>query len=70
MSEPVITESLISRQPILDTQQNLVGYELTLISPVAEAYRSRVSTLLCAAYAEPGIRSALWRSSAFLRVYL
>ena len=70
MSEPVITESLISRQPILDTQQNLVGYELTLISPVAEADRSRVATLLCAAYAELGIRSALGRSTAFLRVDL
>lgn len=70
MSESVISESLISRQPILDTQQNLVGYELTLLSPVAGADRSRVATLLCAAYAELGIRSALGRSTAFLRVDL
>jgi len=70
MSELAITESLISRQPILDGQQNLVGYELTLLSPTAEPDRSRVATLLCAAYAELGIRSALGRSTAFLRVDL
>jgi len=70
MSELPITESLISRQPILDAQQNLVGYELTLLSPTAEQDRTRVATLLCAAYAELGIRSALGRSTAFLRVDL
>ena len=70
MSELAITESLISRQPILDAQQNLVGYELTLLSPTTEPDSTRVATLLCAAYAELGIRSALGRSTAFLRVDL
>ena len=49
MSELAITESLISRQPILDAQQNLVGYELTLLSPTTEPDSTRVATLLCAA---------------------
>jgi len=70
MSELAITESLISRQPILDAQQNLVGYELTLFSPSTQQDRTRVAALLCAAYAELGIRSALGRSTAFLRVDL
>lgn len=68
MSESVLNESLLSRQPILDAQQNLVGYELALLSETDAHDHSRAATLVCAAYAELGIRSALGRNTAFLRV--
>ena len=73
MSESSINEALLSRQPILDTLQELIGYELTLQPatdtnvPSAHA-RSRAAMLVCAAYAELGLRSALGRSMAFLQV--
>ena len=61
-------QSLLSRQPILDTQQHLVGYELTL-QPARGVYdKSHVAMLVCAAYAELGICSALGQSTAFLPV--
>ncbi|WP_301101757.1 HDOD domain-containing protein [Propionivibrio sp.] len=73
MSDSAINEALLSRQPVVDLQHELFGYELSLQSP-AEASRpatydrSRAATLVCAVYAELGIRSALGRSKAFLRV--
>ena len=75
MSESAIYEALLSRQPVLDLQQELVGYELTLLQPtdahITGAHdSSRAATLVCAVYAELGIRSALGRSKAFLRVDL
>ncbi len=72
MTEPVRNESLLSRRPILDQHQELVGYELTLLAAVdagsSGLARSRASMLVCAAYAELGIRSALGRTKAFLPV--
>lgn len=68
-----INNDLLSRQPVLDQQHKLVGYELALHSP-ADAARhpafatSQAATLVCAAYADLGIRSALGQSKAFLRV--
>src|ERR1035437_5569862 len=70
MSELAINKSLLSRQPILDTQQNLVGYELSLLSVPEARDRSHAATLVCATYAELGIRSALGRNIAYLRVDL
>ena len=73
MSESSINEALLSRQPILDTLQELIGYELSL-QPATDAsapsahVRSRAAMLVCAAYAELGLRSALGTSMAFLQV--
>jgi EAL and modified HD-GYP domain-containing signal transduction protein len=55
-----MNDALLSRQPILDRQQALVGYELSLGSSAGE--------LVCAAYAELGVRSALGSNRAFLCV--
>ncbi|HYN38700.1 MAG TPA: HDOD domain-containing protein, partial [Rhodospirillales bacterium] len=72
MNESAANESLLSRQPILDQQQELVGYELTLVPAVdnelSSPHRSRAAALICATYAELGIRSALGRHRAFLPV--
>ena len=71
MSEHLLNETYLSRQPILDLQQELVGYELRLQSAGnAEAGNSRgnAAVLVCGAYAELGIRSALGRHRAFLRI--
>ncbi len=65
-SEFAINEALISRQPVLNRQQELVGYELTL-QPAADAHtRSSSAMLVCAAYAELGVQTALGQNTAFL----
>ena len=68
MTDPSISPALLSRQPILDVKEELVGYELTLQATPAISAASRAAALVCAAYAELGIRSALGRNTAFLRV--
>ena len=68
MTDPSISLALLSRQPILDVKEELVGYELTLQATPAINAASRAAALVCAAYAELGIRSALGRNTAFLRV--
>ena len=71
MSETTINETLLSRQPILDQQQELVGYELSL-QPADAPYtcslhdRARAAALVCATYAELGVHRALGRNTAFL----
>ena len=65
-------ELLLGRQPVLDQHQKLVGYELMLQLEAGDktppTYNpSRAAMLICAAYAELGIRSALGRNIAFLR---
>lgn len=67
--------ALLGRQPIVDAQQQLVGYELTLQAPAPEpgdgvppATAATAAALICATYAELGIRTALGRSTAFLRM--
>jgi EAL and modified HD-GYP domain-containing signal transduction protein len=70
MSEVAVHESLLSRQPILNVQEDLVGYELTLQPAREDEGCSRAATLVCAAYAELGVRSALGQATAFLPVDL
>ena len=70
MSEASVHESLLSRQPILNSQEDLVGYELTLQPAPGEEDNARAATLVCAAYAELGVRSALGQATAFLPVDL
>lgn len=73
MNDSILNETYISRQPILDGNQELIGYELMLLpakaslSPLSGG-PSRAAMLICAAYAEFGIRSALGRHTAFLRI--
>lgn len=69
MTETTLNETYLSRQPVLDLQQELVGYEL-LLQPAGGAGNSpeNAAMLVCGAYAELGIRSALGRHKAFLRV--
>ena len=67
MCQSFVHESMLSRQPIQNTQLNLVGYELTL-QPACDVHDiSRSPTLVCAAYAELGVCSALGQSTAFAR---
>ena len=71
MSDTAFNDTLLSRQPILDQQQDLVGYELSLQpadTPYASSVhdRARAAALVCAAYAELGVRRALGRNTAFL----
>ncbi len=72
MTETTLNETYLSRQPVLDLQQELVGYEL-LLQPAGSAGGTgnspeNAAMLVCGAYAELGIRSALGRHKAFLRV--
>ena len=73
MNENVINDALLSRQPVLDPNHELVGYELKLQS-VADAAlppaydASQAAALICAAYADLGINSALGKNIAFLRI--
>lgn len=68
MTDPAIRPTLLSRQPVLDAQEELVGYELSLQPAPTISATSRAAALVCAAYAELGIRGALGRNTAFLRV--
>ncbi len=72
MSEPGLNDTYLSRHPILDLQQELVGYELQL-QPSGEAAsngkdKENAALLICSAYAELGIRNALGHKKAFLRI--
>ncbi|MDR0578897.1 MAG: HDOD domain-containing protein [Candidatus Accumulibacter sp.] len=64
-------EAYLSRQPILDLREDLIGYELL---PQADGdgtgrhLPADAAMLVCAVYAELDVRSALGRHKAFLRV--
>lgn len=70
MNQSAMGESFLSRQPVLNHQDDLVGYELMLMGEPANPSSAHASAamLVCAAYTELGIRSALGRNTAFLRV--
>jgi c-di-GMP-related signal transduction protein len=75
MNESTLNDILLTRQPVLNLQQNLVGYALSLQTPIdnssANGYTpSHAAALVCAAYAELGMRSALGNNKAFLGVDL
>ncbi|MDR1934267.1 MAG: HDOD domain-containing protein [Candidatus Accumulibacter sp.] len=61
-------ETYLSRQPILDPRQDLVGYELSLRAGDDQGTPANAAMLVCAAYVELGVRSALGRHKAFLRI--
>jgi EAL and modified HD-GYP domain-containing signal transduction protein len=60
-------KTYLDRQPILDPRQEVVGYELTLQAGREET-AGHSALLVCAASAELGVRIALGRRKAFLRV--
>ena len=68
MSVSALDHVLLRRQAILDAKSELVGYSLALAegSPPALPENTRVAALVCAAYAELGIRSALGQKLAYL----
>lgn len=72
MTTTTLNETYLSRQPVLDLQQELVGYELQLQSAGSTAEAGdrweNAAVLVCGAYAELGVRSALGRHRAFLRI--
>lgn len=72
MSDPALDDTYLSRHPVLDLQHELFGYELRLqTSGDAVSVRKDkedAALLICSAYAELGIRRALGRKRAFLRI--
>lgn len=70
MNAPDLHNFLLSRQPILDSQDILVGYALSLRSHGDNGDRvqvhARTAALVCAAYAEFGLRSAFGQNKAFI----
>ncbi|MFT3849766.1 MAG: EAL domain-containing protein [Propionivibrio sp.] len=68
MTDSSISQALLGRQPVVDAKEELVGYELTLQATPIVTVASRAAALVCAAYAELGIRSALGQHTAFLRI--
>lgn len=71
ISEPFLNDAFLTRQPIVDQHETLIGYELQFRSidqQNANKGCSGAATLVCAAYAELGMRSALGNSRAFICV--
>ena len=89
LADFALTQTLLSRQPIVDRQEVLVGYEISLQGGAEGAKANqaedekeakdakdacrlsdslRAPMLVSAAYAELGIRSALGRNVAYLRI--
>lgn len=69
MNDGALGETYLSRQPILDLRQEMVGYELLPAGGGTAGHSpENAAMLVCAAYAELGVRSALGRHKAFLRI--
>lgn len=65
-----VREIFLGRQPILDRQQGLAGYELLFQAPAGPAHPdpARTAELVCAAFGELGLGRALSNCRAFLAV--
>ncbi|MDR2508039.1 MAG: HDOD domain-containing protein [Candidatus Accumulibacter sp.] len=73
MSEGSHNAALLNRQPVLDQNQEIVGYALSLRKPEDLTLTwanidSPFPALICAAYAELGIHEALGKNKAFLSI--
>jgi EAL and modified HD-GYP domain-containing signal transduction protein len=72
MTEAFLNDAFLTRQPIVDRQHELIGYELQFRSGDDGLYPTSqcngAAALVCAAYAELGVRSALGKSRAFICV--
>lgn len=74
LSEP-LHQLFVGRQPILDLRQEMAGYELLFRqngvaaaqhAPLPDERHSATATVVCAAFAELGLASALGRQRAFI----
>lgn len=65
-----VREIFLGRQPILDRQQGLAGYELLFQAPAGATHPdpARTAELVCTAFAELGLGRALANCLAFLPV--
>ena len=71
MTEQILKNAFLFRQPILNRQQELAGYQLSFQSNDALAADDNspgASAPLCAAYSELGMRSALGNACAFIGI--
>lgn len=73
MDDQYLHTAFLSRQPILNRQQELIGYELFFrdgadVQHTADHSRTSAAALICTVYAELGIRSALGSTQAFICV--
>ncbi len=71
MTEQFLKNAFLFRQPILNRQQELAGYQLSFQSNDALAADDNspgASAPLCAAYSELGMRSALGNACAFIGI--
>ncbi len=71
MNAQTLQDLFVSRQPILDRKEDLVGYELSLLPKCDDRCgqdRAQVATLVCAAYSEFGMSGALGLNRAYLPV--
>ncbi len=64
MLDTSLNDALLTRQPILDPQQTLVGYALAL----SGREQAGSAAALCAAWGELGMRAAFGHSRAFVRI--
>ncbi len=67
MNEPSLANAFLFRQPILDRNQSLTGYQLSLDNGTA-VDRHQAAGALCAAYSELGLRNALGNHSAYIGI--
>ncbi|HMW18409.1 MAG TPA: HDOD domain-containing protein [Accumulibacter sp.] len=67
MNDPALANAYLFRQPIINREQALAGYQLTF-GDDEMIDRSRAAGPLCAAYSELGLRSALGNSTAFIGI--
>jgi len=71
MTEQFLKNAFLFRQPILNRQQELAGYQLSFLSNdalAADGNSPGASAPLCAAYSELGMRSALGNACAFIGI--
>jgi c-di-GMP-related signal transduction protein len=73
MTEPALQNAFLFRQPILNRQEELAGYQLSFGSGDESAAAcsrtgSGATAALCAAYSELGMQSALGNSCAFIDI--
>ena len=72
MTESFLNDAFLTRQPVVDQHEALIGYELQFRSSIDPQNENKscsgAATLVCAAYAELGMRTALGNSRAFICV--
>jgi len=73
MDDNTLDEMFLSRQLVLDRQQEIVGYEISIVPAIVSDepmnYNPQeASMLICSIYSELGIRSALGNSIAFIKI--